>query len=48
MANHGFLQYIASLEDVTQQENVLLISGKALERETNKTFLHRRHRPTGL
>ena len=27
--------------DVTQQENVLLIRGKALEEETGKTFLHR-------
>jgi HSP20 family molecular chaperone IbpA len=29
--------------DVTQQKNVLLIRGKALEEETGKTFLHRRH-----
>jgi len=27
--------------DVTQQENVLLIRGKALEEEAEKTFLHR-------
>jgi HSP20 family molecular chaperone IbpA len=34
--------------DVTQQENVLLIHGKALEEEAGKTFLHRTYRSTGL
>jgi molecular chaperone IbpA len=34
--------------DVTQQENVLLIRGKALEGETSKTFLHRKHCSTDL
>ena len=42
----------ASFDDselgVTQQENVLLIRGKALEEDTGKTFLHRRHCSTGL
>jgi len=34
--------------DVTQQKNVFLIRGKALEEETSKIFLHRRHCSTGL